>query len=436
MSAISFSGLATGLDTAGIVAQLVELKRRPIYRLQKRRSGYETQIKALSTFKDKLKALQSAANNMDTSSEFSSLKASSSDSDFFTVTADSDAAPGSFEIDVTKLATAQKEVSQGFDSNLDSMGTGIVSFTVDGETTDLTLIGYTSLQSLATKINNDVAGVSASLVNDGSGTGAYHLVLSSEAAGSTGAFTFDFSGLSGGVAPVMTNNQLAADAELTIDNIPVTATSNNPTDVISGLTLNLVDIGSATVTIERDSEGISNKVKALVDAYNDVFSFVTKNTAADGDLHSNPTLRAVASRIESIFTSSLDGGLGDKTLLAQVGIKRADARQIKFEQSDFDTALADDFSGVRDLFIEREGNLGKTYLIDQAIDDMTDSIDGLFKISTDAINKKIDYADQNIERYERGIESYQLTLTRRFTAMEQMVSQLQAQGNYLQTVMY
>ena len=67
---------------------------------------------------------------------------------------------------------------------------------------------------------------------------------------------------------------------------------------------------------------------------------------------------------------------------------------------------------------------------------MTDPIDGLFRISNDALNKKIDYADQSIERYERSIESYQLTLERRFTAMEQMVSQLQAQGNYLTSVMY
>ena len=89
---------------------------------------------------------------------------------------------------------------------------------------------------------------------------------------------------------------------------------------------------------------------------------------------------------------------------------------------------------MRDFFIEREGNLGKGYLFDQAVEDMTDSIDGLFKISNDALNKKIDYADDSIDRYERSIESYQLTLERKFTAMEMMMAQLQAQGSYLGSI--
>lgn len=436
MQGVTFSGLATGLDTAGIIAQLVEIKRQPVYRLQKDRSGYESQIKALGTFKDKLKALQTAANNMDSASEFSSLKAVSSDKDFLTVSAGAEAAPGSFNINVLSLAKAQKEISQGFDSNLDSVGTGTISFTVDGETTELTMVGYTSLESLAEKINNDVTGVSAAIVNDGSASGAYRLVLSGETAGTDGAFTYDLSGLTGGVAPTMTTSQAAADAHLTVDDIDVYASSNKAEDVISGLTLNLVAEGAATVSIERDVEGISNNVKKLVDAYNDVFSFVSDKMGPEGELRSNPTMRSVASRIESIFSSALTDGLGDKTLLAQVGIKRGDSRQLKFEEKDFDEALKDDFSGVRDLFIEREGNLGKTYLIDQAIDDMTDSISGLFKISTDALNKKIDYADDSIARYERSIESYQLTMQRKFTAMEQMVSQLQAQGNALNSFAY
>ena len=88
MASVSFSGLATGLDTASIISQLVEIKRAPVYRLQRNRTGYENQIKSLSTFKDKLKALQDAANAMNTASEFSSLKASSSDTDFLNVTAD------------------------------------------------------------------------------------------------------------------------------------------------------------------------------------------------------------------------------------------------------------------------------------------------------------------------------------------------------------
>ena len=320
------------------------------------------------------------------------------------------------------------------------MGSGTLSFTVNGETTDLSLVGFNSLESLAEKINNDVAGVGASIIFDGSATGGYHLVLSASEAGTAGAFSVDASGMSGGTTPILTTSvdHTAVDAQLTVDGIAVTASSNNPSDVISGLTLNLLSDteGPTTVTVATDSAGIAENVEELVNKYNDLFSFITEQSGASGTLRDNPTLRSVASRIEGIFTSSLSGGLGDITLFSQVGIKRGDARQIKFEKDDFTKALEQDFGGVRDLFIERDGNLGKTYLIDQAVEDMTDSIGGLFKISNDALNKKIEYADGSIERYERSIESYQVTLERRFTAMEQMVSQLQAQGNYLSSIMY
>lgn len=444
MSMISFGGLATGLDTGSIVSQLVELKRIPIYRLEDRKKGFQNQISALSGLKAKLTALQEASKTLDSAREFSSLKSTSSDEDYVTVDASSDAAPGSYDIRVLSLAQTQKDVSQGYDSLNDSVGTGILSFTVNGETTDLNLVGYTSVESLAGLINDNVDGMSASIINDGSENGGYRLVISGEEAGSAGAFTVDASGISGGSTPIFTNSQPALDASLEVDGIPITATSNNSDEIISGLTINLLDISvnedteldkTIHINVGIDTEGMAEKVKGFVDAYNDMFSFIEEQGGAEGDLRSNPTLRAVASRIENIFSSSLSGGLGDITHFSQIGISRSSgSRQLTFNEEDFLEALDDDFSGVRDLFIEREGNLGKTYLIDTAIENMTDSIDGLFKISTDSLNKKIEYTDQGIERYERSVAAYQLTMERKFTAMEMMVSQLQAQGSYLSSV--
>jgi flagellar hook-associated protein 2 len=438
---ISFGGLATGLDTGSIVTQLVELKRAPIYRLQNRKQGFQNEISALGTLKTKLLALQEAAKTLDTANEFSSLKATSSDEDFVTIEADGDAAPGSYDIKVLSLAEAQKDVSQGYDSKGDSVGSGILSFNVNGETTDLNLVGFTSLESLAGLINDNVDGVSASIINDGSESGNYRLVLSSDDAGTDGAFTVDASGISGGVTPIFTNEKTAVDAELEIDGISVTASSNSSSDIIDGLTINLHAISvdsendlnkTLRVNVGVDKEGISEKVKSFVDVYNDLYSFIDEQFKSEGDLRQNPTLRAVTSRIDNIFTTALTGGLGDVTTFSSVGITRASSgRTLSFDESKFADMLDSNFSGVRDLFIERDGNLGKTYLIDTAIDNMTDSIDGLFKISTDALNKKIEYADQGIERYERNVESYRLTMERKFTAMEMSVSALQAQGNYL-----
>lgn len=436
MSTISFGGLATGLDTGSIITQLVELKRAPIYRLENDISGYQSQLKALSTLKSKLIALQDAAHDLDTSNEFSSLTASSGDEDFLTVEASSDASPGSYTFEIRSLATAQKEVSQGYDSLTDSIGSGIMSFTVNGETTDLNLTGFNSLDSLKDEINNNVDGVSASIVYDGNETGGYHLVLSSSETGEDAAFSVDVSGMSGGTTPLFEHKSDAADALVVVDGIEI-HTSNTTSEIISGLTIDLRDAEEGKliqVDVAVDTEGIAEKVKSFVDAHNDLQSFIEANKSTDGVLYGVPTVRTVGSRIENIFTSRLEGGLGNITLFSQIGITRGEGRLLDWSEDDFIEALEDDFSGVRDLFIERDGNLGKTYLIDQAVENMTDSVDGLFKISNDAINSKIDYAESSMERYEKSVETYQTTLERKFTAMEMMVAQLQAQGNYLSSI--
>ncbi len=442
MSNIAFSGLATGLDTGSIVSQLVELRRAPMYRIQARKQGYQTQISALTIMKTKLTAMQNAMNELDSASEFSSLTASTSDENFMTVSAGSDAAAGSYQIKIRELAKSQKSISQGYDDLNASMGTGIVSFNINGETTDLNLTGYTSLEGLKNQINNDVDGITATIINDGSESGNYRLVLSSEEEGSDNSFTMDVSGLSGGSTPLVTTPQPASDATIEIDGTTVTMGSNSSDEVISGLTINLAQITEfdeddpsadqvITVNVAVDGDGIAEKVKSFVDTYNDLYAYIEAEGAQDGDLYGNPTLRSVASRIENISSSSLDGGLGSITSFYQVGISRGDGRSLDWDEDKFTEALEDDFNGVRDLFVQREGNLGKAYLFDQAIENMTDSIDGLFKISTDALNTKIDYADQSIDRYERSIASYQLTMERKFTAMEMMVSQLQSQGSAL-----
>ena len=67
--------------------------------------------------------------------------------------------------------------------------------------------------------------------------------------------------------------------------------------------------------------------------------------------------------------------------------------------------------------------------------EMTNSADGLFRITIDSLNSRIRSTDDNISRYERSIEAYRENLERRFIAMESMVAQLQAQGHYLNGIL-
>ncbi len=339
---------------------------------------------------------------------------------------------------MTALARSQKSVSQGFDDDDNVVGEGALVFTVGGETTSLAIEAGTSLAELAATINREMDGVSASVIYDGSATGGYRLSLSGQP-GTDNTFTVDASGLSGGVAPVFTQTQAAANAALTVDGIAVTASGNQLDDVISGLTLDLRSANAGTtvqVEVTMDAAGVSDQVKAFVDAYNDVFAFLKTATAKDGDLADNASARSVGARLESMMAATNAEPGSHFTILSQVGIERTRERTLEFNAGDFAAAIEENFASVRDLFVDRNGQSGKAGQIDDLIDDLTDSVSGFFKLGTDSLNRKIKSADSSIDRYERSLDSYRATLEKKFLAMETQLAMLQAQGNSLSSMTF
>ena len=301
----------------------------------------------------------------------------------------------------------------------------------------LELTDYTSIESLAERINSEIDGLNAAIVYDGSETGGYHRVLTGDA-GTGGAFSVDTSGLTGGTVPTFTETQTATNASLTVDGLPITADGNHLDNVISGLTLDLNTISDAgtsvRVTVTTDTEGVMDQVKAFIDTYNELFSYLETAQDTGGDLDGNGTASAVATRMRNVMSAVASGG-GNYSMLAQIGIERQQGSQtLTFDEEEFTDALSDNYSAVRDLFIESDANIGKASLIDTAIDQLTDSIDGMFKIGADSLTRRIDNIDDTIDRYELSIENYQSTLEAKFLAMETAVSSLQAQGTYLSSM--
>lgn len=440
MSAISFGGLSTGLDTGTIVAKLVALRRQPIVQLEARKELLERQRTALSDLKSKLVAIQTAAKKLDTTQEFASLNAVSSNEDIVRATAGGDATEGSYEIVVNTVAKAQKDLSQGFASQVAEVGTGTVTITVGGVETQFTLeAGASSLTHLRDAINDAGAGVRATLLNDGTGTTPYRLVLTAETTGTDAAFSVDFSGLSGGTAPVMTNLTAASNASLTIDGVPITSQTNTLSETIGGLSLTLQKAApeeTITLAVTVDGDGIADKLQELVDAYNDFMSYVGAQKLEGATLRGHGLVRSLSSRVATLVSSALGTGTGAYRLMAQIGVSQTDDNLLAFDRAKFDEALAADYGAVRDLLVERGANLGKAYLLREDIEALTTGDRNVFEITTDAIADKIEQYDDRIERYERSVESYQAVLERQFTAMEMLVSNLQAQGSFITANFY
>jgi len=435
MSTISFGGLASGIDTGSIISELLEIKRRPIYRLEATIQNYQAQKTATEQLKARVEALRLAAADLDDPREFASLTAISSNEALVSASAGSTAMPGSFDMTVNSLAAAQKDMSQGFDSLLTEVGTGLLSIGSGGESVSIVLeAGANSLADVRDAINASGAAVYATIMYDGSETGGYHLVLTAEETGTASTFNVGAGGLSGGAGLTLNTVTAAANAEVVIDTLTITSQTNTIANAIQGVTLDLQSAEPGTVLtldVATDPTLLEDQVQSLVDAYNDLYSFIETQSAEGGILRGNSLLRDVSSQVATWMSSPVTAATGDVVMLSQVGLSLGDGNQLEFELETFNESVAGDFIAVRDLFAGIGENEGVMDRVEGMIDAMTDSIDGRFKLAAEGYDARIENAEDSIERYELSVANYETLLSAKFTAMESMIAQLNVQSSYL-----
>ena len=160
---ITFSGLATGMDTDSIVKDLMALERAPLERMEAKKASETKRLEAFAQFESKLDGLKEAVGDMTVSSQIRSTSVSLSSDESFTATTTSGAL-GSYNISVAQLSQVQKTVTDGFSSSTDSLfGSG--SITVNGK--DIAISAENnSLTGLASSINalSETTGVKASII--------------------------------------------------------------------------------------------------------------------------------------------------------------------------------------------------------------------------------------------------------------------------------
>ena len=431
MTGISFGGLSSGLDTGAIVKQLVAIRRQPVLRMENQKTTLQRSLTGLDDLKAALAKLEGAAEALDTEAEFNSKAARSGNEDVFTARAGSATPGGVYDITVNALAQTHREVSQTYAATTDSVGTGTFSFTLNGTTTDITLAsGGDSLADLKSAINDADAGVSASLVNDGTG---YRLLLSADESGVANQFTVDSSGLSGGTDLAITNAVTGADASITIDqSITVTSTTNTVSDALEGLSIDLQALGSTELTVENDATDLAAKIGAFSEAYNEVMDLLEAQSADGASLEGSSLVRTVRSRLGTTMTSRVDTG-GVYGIAAEIGLSLDRYGKMSFDQSKLDQAIDTDYASVMELFTRNagDGDLGISAAIKETVDGVNASTNGLIKFRKDSINSELERIDSRIAREERSLEIYEETLNRKFTAMEMTINKLQAQSGYL-----
>lgn len=444
MGTITFGGLATGLDTDTIITELMKLERKPVERLKSDKEFYNSQLSAFQTLDGKMESLLGAVQALDTSNEIRSNTATPATEDYFTASAASSAVTGTYQVEVQQLAKVQKNVTtDGFASKTDAnFGTGTITITIGATPTDINY-DTDSLEDIKTAINNAGIDVTASIINDGSTDGNRIVLTGSDAATTFTATVSETVAGSYSLANAFTKTQDAQLAQIAIDSdttdgdstndLLVTSSTNTITDAIPGVTLSLTKVNTAgentTVTVATDTSAMTTKINSFVSAYNGILSFISDQS--DADWGNAAEMRNVKSKIQSLLTTNV-GTSGSLNYLSEIGLS-TDTKTglISLNSSTFNDAVSDHLDDVVKLFAGETGVTGVMDLYEDYLDDVTNSVDGIYasrQTSTSSILKTL---DSQIDRLEDRLEQKEKNLRAQFDSLEQLASLMNSQANYL-----
>ncbi|HQG31883.1 MAG TPA: flagellar filament capping protein FliD [Deltaproteobacteria bacterium] len=369
-STFSISGISSGLDWKTMISQLVELERKPITLLENRQTTLTDKKSAWNELNTKLLSLKTAAGSLSSLDDFDVFKPSaaitgtSSDiDDILNFAVGSNASEGSYTITVNKLATAEKRKSNEFSSLNEALNIS-GDLTINGHA--VTIEATDSLSNIQKKINDlnfgdDPIDVTASIVSISSTK--YRLTLTSQTTGAAGMTVIDGAGLGLDDANTAENRIVdGQDAEIVIDGdkgFTITRSTNTITDVINGVTLNLVGAdpdATITLNVKRNHDGIKGKIQDFVESYNEVMSYITsQNTVSEdgkttGALFADSSLQTIKSSLRNVILSGVSGL--DSTLdhLSLIGINLDKAGQLSIDDDKLDGYLKSNFEDIVNLF--------------------------------------------------------------------------------------
>ncbi|MDR7414840.1 MAG: flagellar filament capping protein FliD [Armatimonadota bacterium] len=434
MSTFSIDGLISGLNTTEVINKLLEIERAPIQKLEARKSEANLRLSAWRTLNTKLTTLEERAGALALSSTYQAAKATTSDPKVAVASAAVGAVPGTYTLTVNHLvSTHQLSTDTYADKDAQVFGTGTVTITVNGVSTDVAIAdGQNSLSGIAAALNASGAGVYAAVMQV---DGGYRLVLTSRTSGAAGAISVDTSGLVGGSEVLSFPHELspAQDAEVVLGSgagaVVVHRPSNVVTDLLPGVTLALAATGTVTVTVEQDLEAVKKAVRDFVAAYNDVADSLAQygrynpETKQRGALQGDGTLQRIQAELpDAVLRTEVTGQALKR--LSDLGVRMGRDGKLTLDESKLADALQGRLSEARRVLEAAGGRL-------RDVADNLTKVNGPVWLAIDALNSRIRGYDQQITRWEDRVERKREQLVRMFTELEKALGQLRSQGDWL-----
>ncbi|SCK16332.1 flagellar filament capping protein FliD [Vogesella sp. LIG4] len=386
---LNSAGIGSNLPVNDMISKLMAVEAQPLQLLDVKEGNLTAQISAFGQVKGVLSNFQTSVQSLEDSSKFNSIQASSSATDYVTVSGDSTAGVGSYQLRVDQLAQSQKLATTAFASTTTPIGGGTLTFSFGTTTTagtppatsftlnpdkvpqQVSIPAGSTMSGIRDAVNKANIGVTATIVNDGTG----NRLLFTSASGTKSTLKIESSDSSlnaitndpTGAGNQLTQVQAAQDAKFELDGMAITKQSNTVTDAVSGLTFNLLKVNLATdtpasINVSRSSTGVQKAIQAFVKSYNDLNKALNDVSKVDTSvaptagqqrqappLAGDATIRSIQTRLHEVFSAIQDVG-GAYTRPADIGLTFQKDGTLSLDSSKLSAAISSNPDDVMKLF--------------------------------------------------------------------------------------
>jgi len=298
-------------------------------------------------------------------------------------------------------------------------------------------------------INAANKGVTASLVDTGTGGNNFRIVLSGDM-GIAGTFAVT-SSISDdlGFGDADKTLQTAQDAVINFEGLTISRGSNSVNDVISGTTIDLNGVTSSTVrlNVTSDTSTLKTSLQDVVTVYNSLTSSLdnmgsvkdgstdTLNGALAGD---GSLISYIKNNIRTAVFNESSTKSGNVNALRDLGISIDRSGKMTFDETTYNSMVLNNFDDISKMLTAGTSNQsaydtaakGLSQDIATTLEGLTDK-DGIVTTrSTNASSVLADHKEELTKLETRMTAVYQRYLSQ-FTAMESMMASLDATKDYL-----
>jgi flagellar hook-associated protein 2 len=307
----------------------------------------------------------------------------------------------------------------------DTLGANTITITPQGKSTQtITTTSGETYAQLASDINSMNIGITATAGSNVNGT---NISIASSTPFTISEPSFGFTQASAG-----------QDANVSVNGVPYTSTTNSITGAIAGVTIDALagTSGQAvTLTVASDASGAATAINQLVTDYNTLMGLIntqyTVTTDSNGDvsqgvLASDPTLGNLQTALEEAMNYNTTSSSTPTTVsnLSDLGISMNGDGTLTVDTTTLDSALATNPSDVQN-FLEGSALNGFANSFSTTLNSYLDPNTGAFTLDLSSISSTSSDLTQQIDTFESGyIANQQTILTADYSEAETALQQL------------